>query len=78
MKIPKRVFFSGMELWQIIPSFDARVKTAPGMGAVMRGRHRFKYKITHQVSFFLPITALTILAIATAMPSDCRLCSRQK
>ena len=35
-------------------------------------------KLSHQVLFFLPITALTILAIATAMPSDCRLCSRQK
>ncbi len=32
-------------------------------------------KPSHQVLFFLPITALTILAIATAMPSDCRLCS---
>ncbi len=35
-------------------------------------------KYSHQVLFFLPITALTILAIATAMPSDSRLCSRQK
>ncbi len=35
-------------------------------------------KLSHQVLFFLPITALTILAIATAMPSDGRLCSRQK
>ncbi len=35
-------------------------------------------KYSHQVLFFLPITALTILAIATAMTSDGRLCSRQK
>ena len=35
-------------------------------------------KYAHQVLFFLPITALATLAIATAMPSDGRLCSRQK
>ncbi len=38
----------------------------------------FKHKIYNQVLFFLPITALTILAIAMAMPTDGRFCSRQK
>ncbi len=62
--------------------YRAHLIIAPGMGAVMRRRggrwRRFKHKITNQVLFYLPITALTILAIATAMPSDGRLCSRQK
>ena len=38
-------------------------------GAGEGRRHRFKHKISNQVLFFLPITALATLAIATAMPS---------
>ena len=50
-----------------------RAPQAPGMEAVMRRRggwrRRFKHTISNQVLFFLPITALATLAIATAMPS---------
>ena len=48
-----------------------RAPKAPGMGAVMRRRVGIasSIKLSHQVLFFLPITALTILAIAMAMPS---------
>jgi len=57
-----------------------RLMNAPQreQGETMRPSVAASLKLSHQVLFFLPITALTILAIATAMPSDGRLCSRQK